>query len=195
MGKWIGITLILASIYFLGVGGYQFYEMNAEKNSAMKEAQNIVYAESRERGNLEDGLSSIIEPERGDIIGIFAMPTLDEEYPIVEGTDEEELKSGVGHFIGTGFPGEEKQILLSGHRDTVFRNLGELQVGDIIEVKMSYGTFQYVIEETFIVDKDDRTVIDYEIDDEVLTVSTCYPFRYIGDAPERYIINAKPIEV
>lgn len=129
------------------------------------------------------------EPVCGEIIGIFTMSSLDEEYR----TDDKELKSGVGHFIGTGFPGQGKQILLSRHNNTGFRNLDKLKIDDILEVSLGYGTHKYVIEETFIVDKDDPTVIDYSIDEEVLSLSTCYPIRYVGNAPQRYIINAKPV--
>ncbi|ADU31727.1 class D sortase [Evansella cellulosilytica] len=194
MKKWIGIIFIMTSLIFFGIGGYQFYEMNTKQNDALKKAQSIVYAGNDERNqiNVEDALRTF-QPERGETIGMMTIPLLDLEYPIVEGTEDEELKSGVGHFIGTGFPGQDRQILMSGHRDTVFRDLGELVHGDVIEVNMSYGAFQYEIVDIFIVDKDDRTVIDYSIDYEVLTLSTCYPFRFVGDAPERYIIQAKPV--
>src|SRR5690606_3224100 len=110
----------------------------------------------------------------------------------VEGVDEEELEKGVGHYKGTAFPSQDGQIVLSGHRDTVFRRLGELQIGDELVVQMPYGEFTYVIEDTDIVDADDRTVINPNIDEELLTVTTCYPFTYVGSAPDRYIIYAKP---
>ncbi|MDG5786707.1 class D sortase [Evansella sp. AB-P1] len=196
MRKWIGIVLILTSFFFLGIGGYQYFEMNSKQDEALRTAQSIVHSaqqDASERGDLESILRDF-EPDNGDAIGILSIPILDDEWPIVVGTSDEDLKAGVGHYIGTAFPGQGRQILLSGHRDTVFRNLGDLVVGDIIEVQMGYGTFKYEIhEEPFIVPADDRTVIDYSIDEEVLTISTCYPFRFIGDAPDRYIINAKPV--
>ena len=83
-------------------------------------------------------------------------------------------------------------MVLSGHRDTVFQDLGDLEIGDELIVHMSYGTFTYIIQETEIVDADDRTVIRPTAPDEVLTVTTCYPFGYIGPAPDRYIIYATP---
>src|SRR5699024_2456212 len=134
------------------------------------------------------------EFEKDETIGIFYIPRLDREIPIIEGTDEDELAKGVGHYSGTGFPGQNKQILLSGHRDTVFRDFGELQDGDELHVKMKQGTFIYVIEdsETEIVPADDTTVIDPSRKDEVLTVSTCYPFSFIGNAPDRYVIHDYP---
>src|SRR5699024_10312077 len=83
-------------------------------------------------------------------------------------------------------------IVLSGHRDTVFRRMGDLDLGDILTVRMPYGDFDYEIINTKIVPADDLSII-VPHDEEILTVTTCYPFRYIGDAPDRYIIDAKPI--
>lgn len=128
-------------------------------------------------------------------MGIFYIPRLDREIPIIEGTDEDELAQGVGHFSSTGLPGDNRQILLSGHRDTVFRQFGELKVGDELHIKMEYGTFIYVIEDYEIVDANDRTVIQPSREEEYLTVSTCYPFSFIGGAPDRYILYAYPKKV
>ncbi|WNF36513.1 class D sortase [Bacillaceae bacterium IKA-2] len=196
MVKWFGIVLILTSLFFLGIGGYQYFDMNAKKNDALRSAHAIVYSDldkDKDRGKADIADVSDFNPNAGEVIGIVSIPSLEDEWPIVKGTSEEDLKAGVGHYNGTAFPSQEKQILLSGHRDTVFSRLGDLVVGDIIEVKMSYGIFKYEIEEMFIVDADDRTVIDYTIDEEVLTISTCYPFSFFGSAPDRYIINAKPL--
>ncbi|MBM7644559.1 sortase A [Scopulibacillus daqui] len=86
------------------------------------------------------------------------------------------------------------QVLLSGHRDTVFRHLGDLKPGDKIIVQMPYGTFQYSMKGWKIVSEDDTTVIHSTAPKEVLTLSTCYPFHYIGHAPKRYIITAYPLK-
>src|SRR5699024_3756524 len=96
-------------------------------------------------------------------------------------------------YADTGFPGENRQILLSGHRDTVFRQFGELEDGDEFNVKMEHGTFIYAIEDNEIVSVDDTTVIYQTQSDELLTVSTCYTFSYIGSAPDRYVVYAYPV--
>lgn len=128
----------------------------------------------------------------GETVGLLYIPRLDREIPIIEGTDEEELAEGVGHYKGTGFPGENRQILLSGHRDTVFRDFGKLEDGDEFHIRMKNGTFIYEMRDHEIVDANDETVIDYDRQDEYLTVSTCYPFSFIGSAPDRYVIYAYP---
>src|SRR5690606_7176366 len=104
---------------------------------------------------------------------------------------EDELQRGVGHYPGTAYPGQESQIVLSGHRDTVFRQFGELEIGDSFIVEMPYGSFEYTIQDSEIVPEDDLTVINpEEYQEEMLTVTTCYPFHYIGNAPDRYILYA-----
>jgi sortase A len=125
----------------------------------------------------------------GTVIGSLTIPALHQVFPIVEGTNVDDLKKGVGHFLQSVLPGENNNCVLSGHRDTVFKKLGSLKIGDQLITQTSAGTFTYVIAGTRIVGKDDRTVIVPK-DHAVLTVTTCYPFIYVGDAPDRYIISA-----
>lgn len=128
-------------------------------------------------------------PEQGELIGELIIPTLEAKLPIYHGTDEEELEKGIGHFADSVLPGEKDNSILSGHRDTVFRKLGEVGKGDLLVVKTSAGEFTYKVKQVRIVDKDDRTVIVPK-PRATLTVSTCYPFDFIGASPERYILVA-----
>jgi len=130
-----------------------------------------------------------VRPAVGDKIGTLTIPALNQVIPIIHGADENELKKGVGHFAQSVLPGEDNNSVLSGHRDTVFRELGKLKIGDQLVTHTSAGTFTYEIKQTRIVHKDDKSVI-VPTDHAILTVTTCYPFRYIGDAPDRYIITA-----
>jgi sortase A len=128
-------------------------------------------------------------PAAGDNIGSLTIPALKQKLPIIEGTGTDELKKGVGHFIQSVLPGQEDNCVLSGHRDTVFANLGKLKIGDQLIVQTSAGTYTYEIKGIRIVHKDDKTVI-VPADHAILTVTTCYPFSYIGNAPDRYILIA-----
>ncbi|MEC2078655.1 class D sortase, partial [Metabacillus fastidiosus] len=130
-----------------------------------------------------------IRPKIGEEIGELYIPKLEATLPIYHGTDEDELEKGVGHFAESVLPGEKDNSVLSGHRDTVFRKLGEVGEGDSLIVRTSAGEFQYKVNKVRIVDEDDRTVIVPK-PRATLTVSTCYPFNYIGSAPERYILVA-----
>ncbi|QII50348.1 class D sortase [Bacillus paralicheniformis] len=129
----------------------------------------------------------------GEKIGDLVIPKINARIPIYHGTDEDELQKGVGHFAGSVLPGEDDNSVLSGHRDTVFRKLGRVGKGDQLIVEASYGTFTYKVKKVRIVDADDRTVIVPK-PRATLTVSTCYPFDFIGSAPERYILVADLIK-
>ncbi|HEX9093571.1 MAG TPA: class D sortase [Coriobacteriia bacterium] len=129
------------------------------------------------------------DPAEGESIGILSIPALNRRLPIIQGTGANELKEGVGHFIGSVLPGEADNCVLSGHRDTVFAGLGKLKTGDRLIVETSAGTYTYEVRRIRIVDKDDRTVI-VPADHAVLTLSTCYPFRFVGNAPDRYVLSA-----
>lgn len=128
-------------------------------------------------------------PSEGDEMGSLSIPVLRIKLPIIQGTGTQELKKGVGHFIQSVLPGEEDNCVLSGHRDTVFTGLDKLEIGDLLIVETSAGVFTYAVTGTRIVDKEDRTVI-VPTDHAVLTLSTCYPFGFLGNAPERYIVSA-----
>ena len=125
----------------------------------------------------------------GEVIGIITIPKLSETYPIVQGTDDKSLKHGVGHFVNSVMPGAKDNTVLAGHRDTVFSKIGKLKIGDLVIIKTSSGTFDYSVTRTRIVLANDRTVI-VPTPTATLTLSTCYPFYYIGSAPDRYIVSA-----
>lgn len=195
----ISLIFIVAGVIILGYGGYQWGYSQYKESQRLGDVSERVSDEvislkdTSEDAELID--TKIYEDfTEGDTVGVLYIPKLDRKIPIVEGTDEEELAEGVGHYHGTGYPGENRQILLSGHRDTVFRQFGELEDGDEFHIQMEHGTFIYEIrgEETIIVPADDTTVIDPNRADEVLTVSTCYPFSFIGSAPDRYVVFAYP---
>ncbi|MFB6469039.1 class D sortase [Cytobacillus sp. Hz8] len=132
-------------------------------------------------------------PKIGDEIGQLEIPKLKSTLPIYHGSDEDELEKGVGHYAKSVLPGENDNTVLSGHRDTVFRRLGEIKIGDQLIIQTSAGKFTYKVKKTKIVDKNDRTIIVPK-PRATLTVSTCYPFNYIGSAPKRYILIANLIK-
>lgn len=131
-------------------------------------------------------------PKVGEVIGTILIPALKTTIPIIEGTADKELKRGAGHFIGSVLPGQADNSVLAGHRDSVFSQLGKLILGDLLVIRTKAGEFTYQVTKFRIVNADDRTVI-VPTPSAVLTLSTCYPFRYIGNAPKRYIVSSKLI--
>lgn len=130
-----------------------------------------------------------VYPWEGDTIGTLSIPALELESPVLQGTSEDELEKGVGHYLQSVLPGEADNCVLSGHRTTVFAKLGEIKTGDQLILQTTAGIFTYEVTGTRIVDKDDKTVI-VPTDRAVLTLTTCYPFIYIGSAPDRFIVSA-----
>lgn len=185
--KFIIAGLIIGGIVLLAIGGKEYVEVKIVEDRATKEAEKLIEETKDNPIKKED-----FNPSFGDSVGILTIDRIGANLPIVDGTSEDDLKKGVGHYDGTAYPLDDDQIVLSGHRDTVFRRMGEVEIGDIMTVRMPYGDFDYEIINTKIVSADDRTII-VPHDEEILTVTTCYPFRYIGNAPDRYIIDAKPV--
>lgn len=128
-------------------------------------------------------------PAIGDTLGTLSIPVLELELPILQGTEADQLEKGIGHVVESVLPGLPDNCVISAHRDTYFARLGELEIGDRMTVHTAAGTFTYAIKQIRIVDKDDRTVI-VPTDHAVLTVTTCYPFNYVGPAPDRYVLVA-----
>jgi sortase A len=129
-------------------------------------------------------------PEDEEEIGTLSIPKLKQTFPIYYGESEMTLKKGIGHVNGTALPGEASNSVLAGHRDTFFRHLNQLVVGDKLIVGRTGTYYMYKIKKIRIVDKDDKTVIVPK-PRSILTLTTCYPFTFIGPAPQRYIIEAE----
>ncbi|WAA12042.1 class D sortase [Fervidibacillus halotolerans] len=186
----IGISLVSYSLFQIGKGKYNVEKRKTEAQELIdKSQQNSKETDEEEEVPI---VPETIEFQKGETIGLLYVPKLDKELPIVEGTDEDDLELGVGHYMGTGYPMQNDQIVLSGHRDTVFRNFDQLEIGDTFIIKLPYGTFEYEIFDTEIVPADDTTVIG-RYSEENLTVTTCYPFYFLGDAPDRFIFYARPL--
>jgi sortase A len=195
------VTYLIVGAFLLGFGLY-FTSSNAFKlllgygmfqwNKAVK--VEAVEETSKQEKNVPVKQNNTplypVKPEKGELIGELYIPKLDQTLPIYHGTDEDELEKGVGHFAGSVLPGEKDNSVLSGHRDTVFRQLGKVGKGDLLVAKTSAGEFTYKVKKVRIVDKDDRTVIVPK-PKATLTLTTCYPFDYIGSAPERYVLVAE----
>ncbi|KHF29344.1 class D sortase [Anoxybacillus sp. EFIL] len=123
-----------------------------------------------------------------DAIGTLFIPKRNIYTPIYEGM--EQLDKGVAHDERSALPGEGNHTILAGHRDTVFRQLGDIQLGDELIVRTNDKTWTYVVQHIRIVRPDDQTVLVPKAH-PTLTLITCYPFRWIGDAPKRYVVVAK----
>lgn len=120
--------------------------------------------------------------------GVLEIPSLKLTVPIFAGTSELELNRGVGWIEGTAMPGEDGNVGLAGHRDGYFRRLKDLKLGDAIEVQSANRTMRYRVSSLEVVEPTDVSVLD-PTDVPSITLVTCYPFYYVGSAPQRYIVK------
>ena len=109
---------------------------------------------------------------------------------IAEGTDSGTLRHAVGHIPGSAFPGERGNVALAGHRDTFFRGLQGVGPEDMVRITTMDGSFDYVVESTEVVPPSRTDVLDAS-PSAMLTLITCYPFGFIGPAPERFVVRAR----
>ena len=111
------------------------------------------------------------------------------EAPVLEGTDDETLNRGVGHIDGTAIPGAAGNLGIAGHRDGFFRGLKDIAPGDTLELETLWGQVTYVVQTIWIVSPEDVSVLD-PTPAPSLTLVTCFPFYFVGSAPQRYIVRA-----
>ena len=127
---------------------------------------------------------------RGDLLGMVQIPRLGLAVPFVEGSDGESLDLGAGHIPHTAFPGHHGNAGIAAHRDTCFRPLQHIQQGDDIVITTPAGSYQYKVSGTEIVMPSDGHVL-HRTPNRTLTLVTCYPFYYVGSAPQRFIVHAE----
>ena len=126
----------------------------------------------------------------GSLIGSLEIPRLHLSAMIANGDDEATLNVAIGHLPDTPLPWHEGNSALAGHRDTFFRPLQRIRVGDELRLSTFHGDFRYQVRETMVVSPHDVWVLR-PTDRPMLTLITCYPFSYVGNAPRRFIVRAE----
>lgn len=127
--------------------------------------------------------------QKGTALALLRIPKIELEVPVLEGTDALTLNSGVGRIAGTALPGQRGNIGIAGHRDGFFRGLKDIHTGDAIELIVGQRTHTYIVDKIHITSPTDMSVLRPSPQSE-LTLVTCYPFYFVGPAPERFIVRA-----
>ena len=109
---------------------------------------------------------------------------------ITSGDLEQSLEVSIAHIPNTSKPGQLGNIGLAGHRDTFFKKLKDIKINDIIEIEYLEGISEYRVNDIKIIQPDETNYL-YDKNKETLTMITCYPFEYLGNAPLRYMVQAK----
>jgi sortase A len=138
-------------------------------------------------GHYEDALKIDSAPP----LGILTINKINLQVPIYNGTDDVTLDRGAGRIKGMAKMDEDGNLGISGHRDGFFRGMKDVQVGDDIDIETTRGTENYEVTSIIIIPKEDASVLA-PTTEKKLTIVTCYPFYFVGHAPKRLIVTAKP---
>ncbi|MGZ4821807.1 MAG: class D sortase [Terriglobales bacterium] len=199
----ISPALLLLGALLLIYVGVQYGEMYLEQRHLAREWQRQQEARqpgsprraASARGGLEERPASAAAKAQADDDGLtrLSVPKIDLDSVVVEGTNRQALLLGPGHMKETPAPGETGNSVITGHRDTFFRHIHELEKGDTVVVQRDGKTYRYQVVGKKIVAPDDLSVIR-PVRDSQLTLITCYPTYYIGPAPKRLVVFSKLVD-
>jgi sortase A len=188
---YVGFALLDARLYQAGQSRRFQRELKDIKPSIVSRTHNPVSSipqapakENLVRAELMNKADSGNAP-----LGRIAIHTIGLEAMILEGTDARTLRRAVGHIPGTPLPGQQGNVVITGHRDTFFRPLRNIRKDDDIRLTTLSGSYRYRVDFTKVVEPGDTEVLDNS-DDAILTMVTCYPFYFVGPAPQRFIVRA-----
>ncbi len=188
----LGLALVLAGGLLLSFAGGR-YALGAvradDARTAWDKAQAhraVVSAQSVGLRAEPTGVLAIGAP-----VARLLIPRIGLDEIVLEGVDGDELNAGPGHVPGSALPGDVGNAVISAHRDRHFSHFGELQLGDTITTETSSRRTHWVIVGRRVIDKNDPAL--FLTKDATLTLTTCWPIRYLGTAPDRLILTAKPV--
>jgi sortase A len=135
----------------------------------------------------------VVALQPGDPFGRISIPRIGLSAMIAEGDDAATLRHAVGHIPGTAAPWDTGNVALAGHRDTFFRDLKRVRLDDMIVLETLRGTYRYRVEHISIVGPEQIDLLQPTKSD--LTLVTCFPFHYVGPAPQRYVVQASRLAI
>jgi sortase A len=130
---------------------------------------------------------------RGSAIAALVIPRVHLSAVVLHGSDDQTLRRGPGHLESSPLPGETGNVVIAGHRDSFFRPLRDIQVGDDIFIDTPGAHSHYRVTSLRVVRADDLSVISPEAA-PVLTLITCFPFWVLGSAPDRFVVRARRVD-
>jgi sortase A len=178
--QWGSYFFLVLGLFAAGYAGYVVVE--AESYQAIELHKFTVKAPSAEPHI----------PTMGEVIGEIEIPRLGIKAIIAQGDTGEVMRHAVGHIPETALPGEFGNIGLAGHRDRLFRKLRVVQPGDIVILKTASKTFRFQVETTSVVSPTDVGVL-HSSNRRELTLITCFPFDFVGSAPDRFVVHAREL--
>jgi sortase A len=179
-----------AALAFAG-GRYalgEWQRQDARRSWDEAEARAVV-ALARRAAVVEAGSPGIIAA--GVPIARLVIPRLRMDEIVIEGVDDNSLNVGPGHLPGSAYPGEPGNSVISAHRDRHFAQLGEIRVGDTVFTESGTQRAGWIVTSRRVIAADAPAL--FSTKDATLTLTTCWPIRFLGTAPERLLVTAKAI--
>ncbi len=190
IARWLERTLVAAGAgCLIWVGAVSVYAAayQLEQKAALEQLSTSHELEA------DRGFEAAAEaPGLGDTIGHLVIPRVGLSAMVMEGDDEKTLQVAVGHLPDTPLPWQEGNAALAGHRDTFFRPLRRIKVGDAIRLETPQGILHYRVTRQTIVEPHELWVLNPSTT-EALTLITCYPFDFVGPAPRRLAVHAERV--
>jgi LPXTG-site transpeptidase (sortase) family protein len=218
----LGIVLICAAVVLIGLSVFNIWQGDQLTQQSLEEAEQMIAemgggivqsaapevsgqiasaapeASSTQNGGPDSGNQNGGGQGNGNqgsaAMGILVFDSLNGlRVPVIDGATPADLARGAGHYTKSVLPGESDNCLMFGHRDTVFKDLGKVAIGDTITVLTASGSYTYKVEQTSVVDPLDALIYK-SYHTAMLTLVTCYPFNFIGSAPQRYVVVASLVQ-
>jgi LPXTG-site transpeptidase (sortase) family protein len=183
-------ALVVLGVVLLGYVGAQYGQMYLEQRHLAQEWQK---QQSAPQPLGPEAGAQPVAKIQDDGLTRLSVPKIELESVIVEGTSNRALLVGPGHMRDTPAPGEAGNSVITGHRDTFFRHLHELEKGDAVLVQRDGKVFRYEVTGKKVVEPDDMSVLQ-PAKDHRLTLITCYPTYYIGPAPKRLVVFSRMVD-
>jgi sortase A len=197
--KWTQRALFACGIVLLGYCGFALVDAWIFQRRASQDLDRQIRAQraqSQKRPQAEPSTSlkarSAATPAADGLVGRITIPRLLLSVVVIEGVTKTALRHAVGHIPGTALPGEAGNVGVAGHRDTFFRPLKDVRIKDEIQFSTLKGNFRYEVESLRVVEPDNVGVLAPS-GENVLTMVTCYPFYFVGPAPQRWIVRARQV--
>jgi sortase A len=184
--RWLARLLILAGVLALAWGGYALFSARRiqQQYRQVLDVERAVPAPETPKPALP------LTVPLGEPIGTIVVPRLGLSAVVAEGDDKPVLDNAAGHLPDTALPWNDGNSAVAAHRDGLFRPLKGIKVGDTVRFETIHGDFEYRVKESYIVEPDDVWVLNPTLE-PTLTLISCYPFNFIGNAPKRFIVKAE----
>lgn len=197
-----GVIFILGGLLLIA---YPFIEIGLDKRDISKninewdKQRTEALKNDKDNSNKEDTKKGnkikypIVKVDGKDIIGKLVVTKTGEQIPILMGATEENLRGGATLYDNGIYPGDKGTAIILGHRETTFGFLENIKDSDIVEVQSLNHTYKFKVKKTYITNPEDESILAQE-EGPSMTLVTCYPFRYVGPAPDRFIVKLDLIE-